>query len=60
MTTLEKIEFMDEQSYAEISSLLSRGNVTLQGGGIFTEKDFDAQSVCCFLCTLGSKTSEKV
>lgn len=42
MTTLEKIEFMDEQSYAEISSLLSRGNATLQRGGIFTEKDFDA------------------
>jgi len=41
MTTLETIENMDAQSYAEISSLLSRGNVTLQSGGIFTEKDFD-------------------
>ncbi len=42
MNTLETIELMDEQSYAEITSLLSRGNVTLQGGGVFSEKDFDA------------------
>ena len=42
MTTLETIEAMDEQSYAEISCLLSHGNVTLQNGGILTEKDFDA------------------
>ena len=42
MTTLEIIESMDEQSYAEISCLLSHGNVTLQSGGILTEKDFDA------------------
>ncbi len=41
MNTLETIERLDEQSYAEITSLLSRGNVTLQGGGVFTEKDFD-------------------
>ncbi len=42
MTTLEIIEAMDEQSYAEISCLLSHGNATLQSGGILTEKDFDA------------------
>lgn len=41
MNTLEKIESMDEQAFVEITALLSRGNVTLQGCGMFTDADFD-------------------
>lgn len=41
MTASETIEAMNERSYAEVSSLLSSGNVTLQSGGILTDKDFD-------------------
>lgn len=41
MTTAETIDALNECSYAEISSLLSSGNVTLQSGGILTEGDFD-------------------
>lgn len=41
MTTAETIDAMNERSYAEISSLLSSGNVTLQSGGILSEGDFD-------------------
>lgn len=39
MNTLEKIQAMDRLAYVQISALLTRGNVTLQGGGIFTMQD---------------------
>lgn len=41
MGTRGKIGQFDEQSYADCCSLLSRGNVTLQGGGMETQEGYD-------------------
>ncbi len=41
METRGEIEQLDEQSYADCCSLLSRGNVTLQGGGMETQEGYD-------------------
>lgn len=42
MRTREKIEQLDEQSYRHCCALLSRGNVTLQNGGMITQEDYDS------------------
>lgn len=42
MSTREQIEQLDEQSYRNCCALLSRGNVSLQGGGMITQDDYDA------------------
>ena len=39
MGTREEIEQLNEQAYADCCALLSRGNVTLQGGGMETVKE---------------------
>lgn len=41
MDTQEQLKALDERTGADISALLSRGNVTLQSGGVYTDEDFD-------------------
>ncbi len=42
MSTMEEIELMHEQSYMDCCALLSRGNITLQYGGMETQEGYDA------------------
>ena len=42
MGTREEIEQLNEQAYADRCALLSRGNVTLQGGGMETQEGYDS------------------
>ena len=41
MSTKEIIQALNKLSFTRITALLSRGNVTLQKGNVFTAEDYD-------------------